>query len=351
MINSGLISKIAIVICLIWYRPMLAAELSVSKGALSEPVIRINGEIETGDLNKIKKLSASVILSEDDRKKLPIVYDLSTPGGNIEEAIKIGKFFREILASVDVLGRIVVASGSNDAEKLEPIKDQIGVTVQDVGAPLTDQDVVRNYSAGVLIFYGAVKRMHRDNVDRREGMVNQKIIPVMGIHRPYYDKEAFSKLSPSEAAQAYKKLETEVRTYLSDMGAPQAIIDRMFNKSSKEIELIPDTEFRKFYKEEESFLQEWLIAKCGQTGSKNALKGQELDDFINMDKWQIKSRSEDTSKKSYDYLYKDQNYPDDYVLALYTKVREHNLRTQFCTNNAVASHQREWATAYLKKLH
>jgi hypothetical protein len=70
-----------------------------------------------------------------------------------------------------------------------------------------------------------------------------------------------------------------------EMGAPQSLVDRMFVKASNEIELIAADEFRTLYKEEESFLQEWLIAKCGATGAQYALSPTEYAEFRKIETW------------------------------------------------------------------
>ena len=70
--------------------------------------------------------------------------------------------------------RIVHADtiGSEDERLLikpdEPWRNRDYQVVSPV-APLTDENIVRNYSAGILMFHGAVQRSHRDNADRRLG--------------------------------------------------------------------------------------------------------------------------------------------------------------------------------------
>jgi hypothetical protein len=212
---------------------------------------------------------------------------------------------------------------------------------------LTEKHIVRNYSAGILMFYGAVQRSIRDNVDRRLGASKQETVPVMGIHRPYYDRAFFAQLSPAKAADTYKTLEKTVRSYLTEMGAPQALLDRMFASSSDRIELVPSTDFRAFYKPEESFLEEWLIAKCGMTGDyTKVLDSRELEDFRKMETWQIDARTK--GDQPIGYLYGDPNFPDTYVNEVYTKVRDRNRQLDRCKAEAIATHQQEWARGFFK---
>lgn len=215
---------------------------------------------------------------------------------------------------------------------------------------LSEENIVRNYSAGILIFYGAVKRAHSDNSDQRLGFGKKRTIPVMGLHRPYYEKEYFSKLSPSQASEAYKKLENMVRNYLADMGAPQLIIDRMFNRASNEIELLTADEFRGLYKSEESFLAEWLIARCGATTSyENALTGSELEEFPKINREQIAARIADKTpygEREILKIYPSKDFSQSYIENLYRKIRTYNTNVHLCGRKAVSAHQREWAKTY-----
>lgn len=348
------ISPRNIVFALLLYaimRSAFGAEVSVGRDINGFPIIDISGKIEKGDLNKIKKTSAKVILSSGEYN---LNFHLNTPGGDIEEAMKIGQFAREILATVDSYGKTIIAPGSED-ERLrfkpggEPWK-RLGYVVLRPDAQLSEEYIVRNYSAGILIFYGAVKRAHSDNSDQRLGFDKKRTIPVMGLHRPYYEKEYFSKLSPPQASEAYRKLENMVRNYLAEMGAPQSIIDRMFNRASNEIELLTADEFRGHYKSEESFLAEWLIARCGATTSyENALTGPELEEFPKIDREQIAARIADKTpygEREALKIYSSKDFSQGYIETLYRKIRTYNANVHLCGRKAVSDHQREWAITY-----
>jgi len=265
--------------------------------------------------------------------------------------MRIGRFARDLLVKIDSYGNIIIASKKDheyffkDADKPWMHRDYV---ILSPDASLSEKHIVRNYSAGVLIFYGAVMRAHRDNSDQRLGFYKQKSIPVIGLHRPYYEKAEFSKLSPHQAEQAYQALEKNVRNYLAEMGAPQQLIDRMFNRASTDIDLVPDDEFRKLYKSEESFLEEWLIARCGASGHENVLSGAALEDFMVMQRNQIQSRMADSASSDKEpwYLYPSPSFSQDYVETLYRKVRTHNRTVNACRSKAISVHQREWARTY-----
>ena len=338
---------IAVSLVLFASRLAVAANVTVVKNEWGEQVIEISGTVQKGDAIKVKQLSAQLILSQSQYAPKALHFHINSGGGDIDEAIQIGRFFREILASVDSYGTIIIAPGSEDERLLikpdEPWRNR-DYRVVPAGAQLTDEHVVKNYSAGILMFYGAVRRSHRDNSDQRLGFYRKQSIPVMGVHRPYYDRETFAKLSPAQAAEAYKRLEEVVRSYLVEMGAPQALLDRMFTSSSDRIDLVPADEFRTFYKRQESFLEEWLIAKCGTSGNySTVLDRQEQEDFRKMEMWQIKARMK--GGQEIGSLYPDPNFPDAYVKDLYTKIRSHNRRVDACRETAVSTHQRNWATS------
>lgn len=329
----------------------VGADISLQKDYWGDPIVDISGVIEKGDLVKIKKASAALIRSLGEYSNKPLQFHLNTPGGDLEEAMQIGRFARQLLVKTDSYGKIIIASQESRKELFsEPDKPWRHRDFVIIGpdVPLSEKHIVRNYSAGILIFYGAPMRAHRDNSDQRQGFYKAKSIPVMGMHRPYYDKRTFSKLSPNEAARAYNELEKSVRSYLVEMGAPQQLIDRMFDRASTDIDLVPDDEFRKYYKPEESFLEEWLIAKCGASGHENILTGAALDDFITMQEEQVRSRIEDKDylDREVGYLYPSEKFPKDYVGALYRRVRTYNRSVDSCRGKAVSVHQREWASSY-----
>jgi hypothetical protein len=325
-----------------------AADIAVLKDSFGDPFVEIKGAVESGDLNKIQIAASQLLISKSEPAALrrPLTFHINTSGGDALEAMKIGGFFREILAAAQSYGRMIYAIGSKEEAQLSSRKDPDYVFIP-ATAKIQEDNIVRNYSAGVLMFYGAVKRAHRDNTDQR-GYPKTLRIPVMGVHRPYFSKDYFSGLTPSQADVAYQQLETAVRSYLSRMGAPQVLADRMFTRPSTEIELIPDDEFRKFYKSEESFLQEWLIARCGVASESAALSESDLANFQRIDLFQIMSRQKDNDKesKSIYYIYPNPEFSGEYVAKLYKQLREHNSNVNRCQTSAVTTYQLTWARSF-----
>lgn len=343
-----LLRLFAVLALLIVHSHSESAQIVSTQDSWGDPLVEIRGEIERGDLAKVQRAAADVVIGQLSVLRKPLKFHLNTPGGDVTEAMKIGRFFRNVLASAESYGKIIFATSSKEEQDLilskDPAKARDYVALP-LDVPLADKDIVRNYSAGVLMFLGAVKRAHRDNSDQRQGFYKQKTIPVMGIHRPYFSKDLFGALSPSQAQEAYRVLETSVRSYMLEMGAPQSLVDRMFVKASNEIELIAADEFRTLYKEEESFLQEWLIAKCGATGAQYALSPTEYAEFRKIETWQVRSRMQDksASDKPVFYVYPNPDFPSPYPEGLYRKVRAYNGKVHACRDSAVVNHQVEWA--------
>lgn len=327
------------------------AEVREIKDFLGAPVIDISGEIQSGDLNRIQAQAAKFILEQTApislRKSLR--FQINTPGGDVLEAIKIGQFFREVLAGVQSYGKLIYAVGSKDEEALSMKRGDPEYEFLPIGQELDDSNIVRNHSSGILMFYGGVRRSHRDNSDLRH-TPRIIVIPVMGIHRPYYSKEYYASLSPAQAQEAYARLENLVRAYLVQMGAPLALIDRMFMKASNEIDLIPAEDFRSFYKAEESFFQEWLLARCGAKGAEYVLVDPGLSDFRKIEKFQIRARLQNGPlTKPIGYLYPDPEFPLPYMEALYRQVRSNNAKVESCSATALNQHQNTWANSFVDR--
>lgn len=346
MNNTTLVKLLLLILCGIGTTGQAdAAQVAVIKDKWGTPFIEIRGDIEEGDLQKVQSVSSEFILSAA-RQNLhtPLNYRINTGGGNAYEAIKIGRFFRSILASVQVFGKTIYAKGSPQEQFLALnnwLQSDEYLVLPD-NAPLSYDMIGRNHSAGILIFYGAVKRSLRDNMDQRSGFHS---IPVMAVHRPSFPRDYFTTLSPAQAMESYSSMEASVKDYLLEMGAPQTLIDRMINQPSNSIELIPEEAFRNYYRSEEPFLQEWLIAKCGTNSQQDGLSAEEQANYRKINSWQFEAKAQDPAlvdKPAY-YIYPTAGFSAAYVDKLYAKVSAYNNKIDTCRESAIAKHQLEWA--------
>lgn len=205
-------------------------------------VIRLEGVIELGDYGRIvakaQKLNA-------DRDGI-IAFQLNTPGGNVGEAIKIGRFVHGAMIPVFVEGASFREDESNPVEC---------------------------YSAGALIVIAAPERFHEgDNEILNEdgspvllmkaGKRIPKTLPVIGVHRAFFDRAFYASLSLAKAREYYDELERLVKEYLKEMSAPDAFIEEMFQSASTDIRLMAKDEFESYFPRKARFFEEYLVAKC-----------------------------------------------------------------------------------------
>ena len=84
---------------------------------------------------------------------------------------------------------------------------------------------------------------------------------VIQIHRPYFDPTSFAKLDVREAEAAYRKLFADARSYLAELGVPNAIIERMFRTSSDNATYLSADELNSLRMP--AYFEELKLARCG----------------------------------------------------------------------------------------
>ena len=189
--------------------------------------IVIEGTIEQGDFNNfydtVKKLF-------DTESAIGVVV-LNSPGGDVIEAMKIGRLIRKL-----------------HIKTFAPLfYNPKFVCFYNNPKSINGQDRCVCSSSCFLIWAGGVSR-------------NGNYIKV---HRPYFSKEYFKGLSGENAKKKYLALSNDVRKYLKEMNIPTGVIEEMFQYSSKEIKTL-DREVAESM-EWVPFYHEWIIANCGDT--------------------------------------------------------------------------------------
>jgi hypothetical protein len=330
--------------CLISSARSAEIEFLESKDGIGR--IHIGGEIAPGDLKKAQDVALE-ILESGAISSGGISFSLDTPGGDIEEAIRIGLWLRSIHANVLISGNIIASPDSEDGKLIiEDADPNSNWKVVPLGRALGHAELVEVYSAGVLIFYGAATRQLVDNFDRRTARkLPGNRIPVIGVHRPFYEKKYFASLGPAEAEKKYKQLERLVRAYLEEMGAPRQFIDEMFQMPSSKIRQISSDEFEKFYNKREPYLDEWLIAKCGDLGARNVLSEVELAVHERSVRIQSEARIAVMREKGI-AAGSEIDTMNEYEKRLLSKVRAYNLGVHACRDSAIFENQSEWARNY-----
>lgn len=193
-------------IAVLWFLPGAEIALAASIVCLEDPAemsncryIWIAGEIEPRDGDRLERILAKHADTVSE------VY-LSSPGGDVREAMKMGRLIRE-----------------NALRATAPTADYCGIGKLDApGRPLCDDCVCA--SACFLLWAASVAPRGGDKI---------------GIHRPAAYAGRIGR-----AVAAYRKMSVipqllqvlnEVRAYLSEMGVPPSYVDLMTRAATHEM--------------------------------------------------------------------------------------------------------------------
>lgn len=83
----------------------------------------------------------------------------------------------------------------------------------------------------------------------------------LGLHRPFFAKEAYSNPSPTELSRHQNRITGIVRNYLTQEGMPSALIEKMLQYSSQDVYWITQSEALEF-PSYAAWWDEMLIARC-----------------------------------------------------------------------------------------
>jgi len=179
--------------------------------------------------------------------------------------------------SVDQRGIVIT---SNGGDVLEAIK--IGIFIRKAGMAVTVRG--KCLSACFFIWAAGVNRYMHTN-------------PVIGIHRPYYDPEYFAGLSLIDADKLYASMQASARRYLIRMGISNELIEKMFTTPSDSMYRLKASDFDGIFKTSAAF-DEWVKSKC------NILTTAEENDFDPNDRWEKDAVKKYSSPAHFNYLSK-----------------------------------------------
>jgi len=170
----------------------------------------MRGKIETGDYQKLKNfLKVDPSLTEFANSRMII---LSSPGGDVREAFKLGDFVRRTFSDVSV-------------------GNHFGTCM----------------SSCFLVFASAVSRSWQENT--------------VGLHRPYITAKAIERKSASESITDQELAMTAVESYLKNVRVPHDIIDILMSTPSDKIVWL-DEPTKAFGRLSPSY-EQMLVTKCG----------------------------------------------------------------------------------------
>jgi hypothetical protein len=190
----------------------------------------LHGMIRKGDYEKVRDFYRA-------NHRLLIGFSVQSTGGDVDEAINIGRLFRKYL--------ITAISPHNTIPPSDVfILHRYLFTGEGAGILCNRDAECVCASSCALIWFGAVDR---------QGTV--------GLHRPRIEDPAFAALAPSAAAKVYKQVLDNMARYLDEMEAPRPMIDAMVATGSSEIRWI--TADADGIERPPSFA-EWADASCGR---------------------------------------------------------------------------------------
>ena len=214
-----------------------AAEIRVDMTVRSGAVLE--GKIEAGDFDKLR----SYIL---DGRGAENIF-LASPGGDLAEAIKIGRFVRELKLTTSV------------PDKLRPASRYDGEYQKEWIAKYNLKDLKANYMCASACFFVFVAGIHRE-----VGGWLLDLEPVLGIHRPYLSENDLREMSSDKAIAAGGRARAIVEDYLKEMGVPAKYADQMYSVPKDEVRWINKDEFEADFNGFISGLKDWVDARCNK---------------------------------------------------------------------------------------
>jgi hypothetical protein len=186
----------------------------------------LNGQILKGDYDKV----ATFI-----RAHHPFVgaFSLASPGGDVDEALKIGRLFRKYLIITAAPDSLRIADGNVTNDDVPHLSEGLRDLCR--GSDCTCA------SACALIWMGGVVR---------SGMV--------GLHRPRTTDPMFRGLPPADASTAYRRVLEKIAAYLNEMEVPKSIVETMVATSSGDIRWVTAIDV-----DDPPSIAEWAEASCG----------------------------------------------------------------------------------------
>ena len=185
----------------------------------------IEGDIEPGDVQKF--LDAI----KENQGQISTVWIFS-PGGDFQEAMKIGRAMRALeLASV-------VPTRNN------------------FGKPQCDSKVARPSDPAYCIAASAGFMIHIGGVWRGGSYVI--------VHRPYFERTNYRQLSEAQAQVEFAALQAEAGSYMSEMGVPAQIQEQVLATPSDGRFVLDEATVKTYFWGDLPARHEWLVAKCSR---------------------------------------------------------------------------------------
>jgi hypothetical protein len=213
----------------------------------------LEGKIEIGDYDKLLKITDKDC---GDYNSCTSGIFLASPGGDLVEAIKIGRLVRNLRLETHVPSDVPPVPGDllfPDRQKIEAIQRKSEADLKDFKAIL--KDAKANYMCASACFFIFVA-----GIDRERDVWP----PVLGIHRPYFSDANLKTLGGNQVIAAAGQLRKVVEEYLKEMGVPAKYTDLMFSIPKDQVRFISEDDFEADFEGYIPELRDWLDAKCNK---------------------------------------------------------------------------------------
>ena len=212
----------------------LAADITTT-GSESLRYLIIEGQIQSGDYDRF------IDQVKINQGKVGVVY-LFSSGGDFYEAMKIGRAMR----SLELASMAPMQSETNS----------LPVCSSSFDSPVPkDRENCICASACFFIHVGAI---HRGGTH-------------LAVHRPYFEKGTFGNLSEAAAKLAFDTLQSEAKSYMSEMDVPTQISELVLGTASDDARILNEDTVRTYLFGALPYRHEWVRNRCSVlSASENA---------------------------------------------------------------------------------
>jgi len=248
-VNSIFKNVLATVLVALTLSLILGVETSKALEALKvyRGVLILEGKIVAGDDLKLRDF----LSTKSNFDKISGGVFLASPGGSVEEAMKIGRLIRALRLSTDA---------------------PLGATMGHVkfGEPLIKPshlvDPKENYLCASACFLVYVSGIYRNLYE----------VGRLGVHRPLRLESSFMTLSDDEALYAESLNRKRVENYLNQMNVPEKYVDLMFSVPHNDIRWITQDEFVSDLQGFIPEVRDLIDAKCDPRSNKGKFNFETL---------------------------------------------------------------------------
>lgn len=195
--------------------------------------IVIEGNIEPGDFETF------VRIVRENQGQVSAVRIFS-PGGDFYEAMKIGRAMRAL-----ELGSMV------------PMRDPSGRPSCSDGGFGPKPNDPKNCTCASACFFIHIGGIHRGGT-------------FLAVHRPYFGKGKFGKLSQADAKKAFDALQDSARDYMQEMGVPKHIQEDVLGTPSERALILDEKTVKTYFWLELPYRHEWTKNRCSRLSESEA---------------------------------------------------------------------------------